>query len=48
LSPMYHCRMMYVFALLLATGNERLTDLLTDSLEKMCTALKHIAIQMEI
>jgi len=42
LSPMYHCRIMYVFALLLATGNERLTDLLTDSLEKMCTALKHM------
>lgn len=39
LSPMYHCRMIYVLAMLAATGNERLKRLIAEPLGRMLKAL---------
>jgi uncharacterized heparinase superfamily protein len=39
LSPMYHCRMMYVLALLMATGNGRLQNVVADPLQRMSEAM---------
>lgn len=39
LSPMYHCRIVYLLAMLAATGNEHLTQLITKSLSQMLKAL---------
>ena len=39
LSPMYHCRMVYVLAMVAATGNRQLSDLVTEPLARMLAAL---------
>lgn len=39
LSPMYHCRVMYVLAMLAATGNGQLTGLVVEPLSRMGKAL---------
>jgi uncharacterized heparinase superfamily protein len=39
LSPMYHCRMVYVLAMLAATGQPRLTELVSEPLSRMLGAL---------
>lgn len=39
LSPMYHCRVAYVLAMLMATGNDRLRDLVEDPLSRMIKTL---------
>jgi len=39
LSPMYHCRVIYVLAMLVATGHDRLRDLAEDPLARMLKAL---------
>jgi uncharacterized heparinase superfamily protein len=42
LSPMYHCRVLYVLALLTATGNSRLQERVADPLSRMSRALDHL------
>ena len=39
LSPMYHCRVVYVLAMLMATGNEQLIQLVAEPLGRMLKAL---------
>jgi uncharacterized heparinase superfamily protein len=39
LSPMYHCRMLYVLTMLMATGNRRLRELIDEPLGRMLKAL---------
>jgi len=39
LSPMYHCRVMYVLAMLMATGNKKLQDIVAQPLSRMRKAL---------
>ena len=40
LSPMYHSRILYLLAILMATGNSRIRQLLTEPLVRMARALK--------
>ncbi|HCE42093.1 MAG TPA: hypothetical protein DET40_00915 [Lentisphaeria bacterium] len=42
LSPMYHCRILYLLAALRATGHPTLQKLTEDPMERMACALKHI------
>jgi len=42
LSPMYHCRIIYLLAILLATDNQRLRDLVRGPLKRMCKALQKV------
>lgn len=39
LSPMYHCRITYILAMLMATGNEQLKDIVAEPLSRMLKAL---------
>ncbi len=42
LSPMYHCRITYLLAILINTGNQQLGDLVKKPLGKMIAALGHL------
>jgi len=42
LSPMYHCRIIYLLAMLVNTGHPQLVDLAKKPLNKMIIALKHL------
>lgn len=42
LSPMYHCRITYLLAMLFNTGHPQLADLTRKPLEKMVAALRHM------
>jgi len=42
LSPMYHCRVMYVLAMLMATGNRQFSKLIVEPLERMVEALNAV------
>lgn len=41
-SPMYHCRAMYVLAMLMATGDARLREWIAEPLSRMVAAPRHI------
>ena len=41
-SPMYHCRITYLLAMLINTGNQQLDDLVKKPLGKMIAALGHL------
>jgi len=42
LSPMYHCRIIYLFAIIFNTGNQELADLVKKPLGNMVVALRHL------
>lgn len=42
LSPMYHSRMLYLMAILTASGNKQLIDLAKEPLDRMMQALKYL------
>lgn len=42
LTPMYHCRITYLLAMLFNTGHPKLEDLTRKPLERMVTALRHM------